>query len=69
MFRYTLAATYAEKLNTANIVGITTAILLGIVLHYVGRRVPQRRQLVQLGLALIAIGVALFAWLWVPRNL
>ncbi|MEY2536852.1 MAG: hypothetical protein QOG67_592 [Verrucomicrobiota bacterium] len=69
MFPYTLAAVYPEKLNATNVAGILTAVLLGVILYSVGRREPRRRRLVQFGLALVVIGVALCAWLWVPRNL
>jgi ABC-type cobalamin transport system permease subunit len=69
MFPYTLVAVYPEKLNATNVVGILAAVLLGVILYSIGRREPQRRRLVQFGLGLVVIGVALFAWLWVPRNL
>ena len=69
MFSPALAAIYPEKLNAVNAIAIAVAIVCGIILHVIGRREPQRRLLVQLGLALVVVGIALFAWLWVPRNL
>jgi uncharacterized membrane protein YhhN len=69
MFPYTLVAVYPEKLNAPNVIGILAAELLGVILYSIGRRDPRRRRVLQLGLALVVVGVALFAWLWVPRNL
>ena len=64
-----LAAIYPEKLNAVNATVIAAAIVFGIILHVIGRRKPTRRLLIQLGLILVVVGVALFAWLCVPRNL